>query len=254
MFDFLNTHTLGSILLALIVTAMIACVVYAYRRRRDQMRRAAYITSYAFPKELAAKVGAKYPALTDGEIKQVLEGLRQFFLACLKSEGHRFARHVGMPSVAVDEAWHEFILMTRKYEDFCTQAFGRYLHHAPAGQTEEPEEKSLANTLYQLRSSCPDPAANWAMLGTVPLIFALDKQLGIPGGHYFEPDEMDELDAKRRFLAALSGGDGGGSVAAITSGGGHSSCDSGTAGAGCDSGASSCGGSSCGGGGGCGSS
>jgi hypothetical protein len=244
----LDSHTLGQILLALIVAAMVACVAYAWRRKRDQMRRAAYITAYVFPRELGGKVLEKYPALTDSEIRQVLEGLRQFFLACLAAEGHRVARHVGMPSVAVDEAWHEFILMTRRYEEFCNRAFGRYLHHAPAGQTQEPEDKSLANTLHQLRSGCPDPAAGWAMLGAVPLIFALDRQLGIPGGRSFDPVDMERLERQRRFSSAMQG-DGGGAVIAMSCGG-STSCDSGTSG--CDSGASSCGGSSCGGGG-CGS-
>ena len=36
-----------------------------------------------------------------------------------------------MPSKAVDEAWHEMILMTREYTEFCERAFGRYLHHTP---------------------------------------------------------------------------------------------------------------------------
>ncbi len=254
MFHTFNAHPLGWILLALIVSAIVLCAAYGYHRRRERIRRAAYITSYVFPRELAAKVSARFPALTDNEIRQVLEGLRQFFLACLAAEGHRVARHVGMPSVAVDEAWHEFILMTRRYEEFCTRAFGRYLHHAPAGQTNEPEDKSLANTLHQLRSGCPDPSAGWAMLGTVPLLFALDQQLGIPGGRSFAPAEMESLEAKRRYAAALTGGDGGGMVAFMS--GADSPCDSGAAGsAGCDSsGASSCGGSACGGGGGCGSS
>jgi hypothetical protein len=247
----LDSHTLIPFVLALIFGTLIACLIYAvFRLKRAKMRRAAYITKYDFPKELATKIWAKYPGLTQSGVRQVLEGLRQFFLACLAAQGHSIARHVGMPSVAVDEAWHEFILMTRRYEEFCTQAFGRYLHHAPAGQTQEREDKSLANTLHQLRSGSPDPAASWAMLGAVPLLFALDKQLGIPGGHYFDSGDMDELDAKRRFGAAMMGGDGGGAIVSMSCGG-HTSCDSGAAG--CDSGASSCGGSSCGGGG-CGSS
>jgi len=249
MFRTLDSHPVGFILLALILAAIVACAVYCYRRKREQMRRAAFITKYAFPHELASKVHEAYPALGDGEVRQVLEGLRQFFLACLAAEGHRVARHVGMPSVAVDEAWHEFILMTRQYSDFCHHAFGRYLHHAPAGQTLEPEEKSLANTLHQLRTSCPDPSANWAMAGGVPLLFGLDQQLGIPGGRSFDAADMSRLDAKRRYEAAFASGGGGGIVALC----GGSTSSHGGGSTGCDSGASACGGSSCGGCG-CGSS
>ena len=31
-----------------------------------------------------------------------------------------------MPSQVTDDLWHEFILYTRNYEDFCRRAFGRF--------------------------------------------------------------------------------------------------------------------------------
>lgn len=35
------------------------------------------------------------------------------------------------PSAAVDVAWHNFILFTRDYMDYCTTHLGRYVHHVP---------------------------------------------------------------------------------------------------------------------------
>ena len=35
----------------------------------------------------------------------------------------------------VDELWHEHILDTIDYVEFCRQASGRYLHHTPQGET-----------------------------------------------------------------------------------------------------------------------
>lgn len=32
----------------------------------------------------------------------------------------------------IDVAWHEFILMTREYTEFCTEYLGGYIHHTPA--------------------------------------------------------------------------------------------------------------------------
>ncbi|STX29938.1 Uncharacterized conserved protein [Legionella beliardensis] len=32
---------------------------------------------------------------------------------------------------AIDNMWHEFILLTRDYHDFCHSFFGRFLHHEP---------------------------------------------------------------------------------------------------------------------------
>lgn len=31
----------------------------------------------------------------------------------------------------IDLMWHEFILVTRDYHDFCQQFFGQYIHHEP---------------------------------------------------------------------------------------------------------------------------
>lgn len=37
-----------------------------------------------------------------------------------------------MHSFRVDEAWHQFVLFTVQYADFCTRHFGRFVHHAPS--------------------------------------------------------------------------------------------------------------------------
>ena len=34
--------------------------------------------------------------------------------------------------IIIDEIWHEFILVTEYYSDFCNQYFGKYIHHPPA--------------------------------------------------------------------------------------------------------------------------
>lgn len=31
----------------------------------------------------------------------------------------------------IDEMWHEFILVTKDYTEFCNRFFGKYLHHMP---------------------------------------------------------------------------------------------------------------------------
>lgn len=37
-----------------------------------------------------------------------------------------------MHSLRVDEAWHQFILFTKQYSEFCERFFGRYVHHSPS--------------------------------------------------------------------------------------------------------------------------
>lgn len=42
------------------------------------------------------------------------------------------AHSIDAPMTVIDEMWHDFILVTRDYTDFCVDMFGRYIHHAPA--------------------------------------------------------------------------------------------------------------------------
>ncbi len=60
-------------------------------------------------------------------------GLRQW-LRCAGA-ALRDDQVIGMPSHAVDEAWHGFILCTARYAEFCTAAYGTFLHHHPEGGT-----------------------------------------------------------------------------------------------------------------------
>jgi hypothetical protein len=40
-------------------------------------------------------------------------------------------RRLAMTSKEVDEIWHQFILFTREYQEFCHTVFGEFIHHAP---------------------------------------------------------------------------------------------------------------------------
>jgi hypothetical protein len=52
-----------------------------------------------------------------------------------------------VPSKEVDDAWHDFILDTRQYVEYCELKFGRYIHHCPQdianSETLVLSEKSL---------------------------------------------------------------------------------------------------------------
>ncbi|WP_051163378.1 hypothetical protein [Nocardia transvalensis] len=58
-------------------------------------------------------------------------GLRQWLRCC--GAAMRDEQIIGMPSHAVDEAWHGLILCTARYARFCDAAYGRFLHHFPEG-------------------------------------------------------------------------------------------------------------------------
>src|SRR5262245_30191368 len=58
-------------------------------------------------------------------------GLRQWLRCC--APALRDHQVIGMPSRAVDEAWHGLILCTARYSAFCEKAYGQFLHHHPEG-------------------------------------------------------------------------------------------------------------------------
>jgi hypothetical protein len=237
----MDVSTLAGIVAALIVLAIAGAVFFRSRRNAQLRARAAFIQGYRFPPELRNRLQAN-TGLTLEQSAKVLEGLRQYFLACLAAQRSPIAKEVGMPSRAVDAAWHEFIVLTKEYAKFCAQAFGRYLHHTPKAMMDTPASAAVANTLHQLRGQSLSPAG-WAMVGTMPLLFALDRELGFKDGHFYDEGAIHELEGVRQAqiaAAGSSGGDGGSSSSWSSSGGSDTS------------GADSGGGGSCGGGGGCG--
>lgn len=245
----------------LAVVFAVAVVIWRSRvRRKEHESRTAFIRSYTFPAPLRMKVAGKFPHLAGEQLDQVMRALRQYFLICLEAGAAGGRSSVGMPSKVVDEAWHEFILMSREYSEFCKKAFGRYLHHTPESQMKVAIEKPLINALHQIRTR-PGGATGWAMLAGIPLIFAIDKAFAIPDGYYYDAGAIDALDEKRKAWLASSGGDGGvstsGSYDASCGPSGASCGDAGSGGSSCasgggDSGSSGDGGGGCGGG--CGSS
>ena len=236
----------------IVVAAIVAAILFRARARHLEQqaslrrRQRAFIRAYAFPSELADRLREHYPHLAPEDAKVALDGLKQFFLACLAAEDSGIARNVGMPSKIVDDAWHEFLLMTREYHAFCLQAFGHYLHHTPRALMQEPQKDALANTLHQLKR--PETLIAGSALGaSVPRLFTIDRELDIAGGYDYQPHDLAEIDRRRRSI--VSGGDDGG-IALCTGASAHrDGCGGGGGGCG-DGGGGGCGGGGCGGGGG----
>lgn len=52
-------------------------------------------------------------------------------------------------STRVDDAWHQFVLFTAQYVDFCQRYFGQYLHHNPSNAPEAPGRQVLKPSTFQ---------------------------------------------------------------------------------------------------------
>jgi hypothetical protein len=146
-------------------------------------RRERFIREAPLPQFLKRKLRETYPHLTQKDAALVERGLRQFFLACLRSE----RRFVSMPSRVVDSMWHEFILHTQAYRDWCTLAMGRFLHHTPSEVlgANATHNDGLRRAWYW---ACRDETIQPRQPTRLPLLFALDTKLAIANGFHYVPD------------------------------------------------------------------
>lgn len=224
-----SIHEAMTLFLILLAAAVLALVTLGWRRRR-QRRRRDFIDGYAFAPHLRESVRRTWPQLDDAALRDVERGLRQFFRISLAARG----RMVAMPSTVVDELWHALILDTARYQRFCRQAFGRLLHHTPA-QVMQASAHGAGPLRRAWRLACHDQGLDPRQAVALPVLFALDADLAIPGGLRYVPD------CTRPGVQGAWCGN--------ALGCGSSGCSSGADGGADGGGADGCGSSGCGGGG-----
>lgn len=201
-------------------------------RAAARRRRGGFIDAYRFHPQIDRKLAERHPQLQPAQRARVLQGLRDYFHVCNQA-GRRF---VSMPSQVVDDAWHAFILDTRAYALFCRNAFGRFLHHVPAEAMTAPT-RAQHGIRRAWKLACLREGLSPRAPERLPLLFALDAELGIANGFHYLPDCSRAGFRGDRYCASHIG-----------CGGGSSGCSSGCGADG--DGGSGCGGGGCGGGGG----
>jgi hypothetical protein len=167
----------GATIIGFLVFSSLTWVIYRTRVRSTIQRRKLFINDYKFPQSIYRKVKDKYPHLTAENLVLVDSGLRVYFQVC-NLAGNRF---VSMPSQVVDAAWHEFILFTREYQEFCNKALGRFLHHTPAEAMTTPT-KAQNGIKRAWRLSCMRERIDAKRASRLPILFAIDTDLKIPDG------------------------------------------------------------------------
>ncbi|WP_295006359.1 hypothetical protein [uncultured Dechloromonas sp.] len=207
----------------IIVIAILLLLATVLWRNWSRQRRAGYIDAFPYRRMLDQRLAARRPELTETQRGEVFAALVDYFAIC-NTAGRRM---VAMPSQAVDDAWHEFILFTRQYDKYCRRAFGRFLHHTPAEAMASPTQASQG-LRRAWRLACRREGIDPQKPDRLPRLFALDARLGIAGGFVYRLD----------CLAAQQGGDASGYCASHLGCGGSSGSDgcSGDSGSGCGGG------------------
>ncbi|MDT5093671.1 MAG: hypothetical protein QOH60_3034 [Mycobacterium sp.] len=116
-------------------------------------------------------------------------GLRQWLRCCAPALADD--QVIGMPSHAVDEAWHGLILCTARYSAFCEAAYGRFLHHHPDGGApksvsgvNDPPDEQLRRTVlaWTLVARPGEKCVLWDLDEHV----GVDKPWGLPAARVAE--------------------------------------------------------------------
>ncbi|MEU7633837.1 hypothetical protein AB0C34_28310 [Nocardia sp. NPDC049220] len=121
----------------------------------------------------------------------VAKGLRQWLACC--AAAMRDDQVIGMPSHAVDEAWHGFILCTRLYAEFCAAAYGRFLHHFPEGAgPPNPAHGTMAQQLGRT-------VVAWSLVATPGeecVLWDLDRRVGVDHPWGIEAERVEAVQAE----------------------------------------------------------
>lgn len=95
--------------------------------------------------------------VTEAEAEDIFTETKKFLFIC-RQPG------VFIPDelLIVDEMWHNFILFTKEYQNFCTHYFGGYLHHTPSSKAEKMQHREqLAVDAAAIRKGFNDKLARF---------------------------------------------------------------------------------------------
>lgn len=126
-------------------------------------------------------------------------GLRQWLRCCAAALTD--GQVIGMPSHAVDEAWHGLILCTARYAAFCDKAYGRFLHHHPEGGASDDHATHADSMGEQLRRT----VIAWSLVakpGEQCVLWDLDERVGVDDPWGIDADRVAAIE---HALAGLDG-------------------------------------------------
>jgi len=146
-------------------------------------RRVAAVDAYQFPSSVRQRFALVHHTFTLEQIATVEAATRQWF----RLAARRPKAALSMPSVIVDDLWHEMVLHTRDYAAFCDAALGRFLHHVPESAMTGPD--AAANRGKTLRATFELAQQDEKCGPTgLPVLFRVDRDLAVEGGRHYLAD------------------------------------------------------------------
>jgi hypothetical protein len=148
-----------------------------------KVRRTAAVDAYEFPGSVRQRFATHHEELTADDIRTVEAAARQWFRLAARHPRTRLS----MPSLVVDDLWHEMVLHTVDYAAFCEAALGRFLHHVPesAMASSAAAANRSSGLLATFHLARQDEGGGPDQL---PLLFRVDHQLAVEGGRHYLAD------------------------------------------------------------------
>lgn len=118
-----------------------------------------------YSNKIKIRIQQEYPHMKKLEYRwKLLELKRYFIMASL-------LKQVPMFSEEVDELWHEMLMFTKSYADFCADFMGSTVHHEPAvTRRETPGARAWFDWVYcQLFEFTPYSSVIWGDFFSYPL-------------------------------------------------------------------------------------
>ena len=151
--------------------------------RWTRRRRQRYVASYVLPPGLGQEFLRNH-SVAEG-VGPASRGLRQWLRIQIAA-----TETLAMPSRAVDLLWHEFILNTAAYEQFCDRAYGRKLHHLPESAMPSTAAAYLNGPAMArtFAMACLDEVIRPNLPPKLPTLFAVDSDLNFDDGLRWDND------------------------------------------------------------------
>lgn len=80
------------------------------------------------------------------EAQEIFEETKKWVWLCAFSHSKEKAPRLVIDSsmFIIDEMWHNFVLFTKEYHQYCLENFGHFVHHAPATKADRDRQRVAA--------------------------------------------------------------------------------------------------------------
>lgn len=148
-----------------------------FKKKRFQLNTLDESLIEEIPPKVFYKFRQRFKNLTVYQVEYAAKAFLSFLSVCKAFPN----MNIPMPSDSVDEIWHEFILHTRDYSEFCNKHLGRFLHHTPNQDFERKNisEKEVAEILHLWTLTCLQEDMDPFSEDSKPSLFYSDVELGI---------------------------------------------------------------------------